>query len=126
MSSELNFELLTKKVAVILWNNFLGSAFEGKSPCFSVDEDGNLTVPFLHFPIGTPRTDVYDWFQKTFNLSTHELTYPTMYDALDKIYSETQLIWIVNRLWTKYPTLDTGALEEIIELWKKDRGYVSI
>jgi hypothetical protein len=29
----------------------------------TTDEDGNIDVPFLHFPIGTDREDIWSWFE---------------------------------------------------------------
>ena len=33
------------------------------------NDDGEIEVPFLHFPVETQREDIWHWFEDTFNLS---------------------------------------------------------
>ena len=33
-----------------------------------IDEDEQIEEPFLHFPIGTEREDIWHWFEETFDI----------------------------------------------------------
>lgn len=37
-----------------------------------INDDGELEEPFLQFEIGTPREDIWHWFETVFNLSVHD------------------------------------------------------
>lgn len=37
-----------------------------------VNDDGELDASFLQFDVGTPREDIWDWFETVFNLSVHD------------------------------------------------------
>ena len=41
-----------------------------------IDDNENIEEPFLHFPIGTFRWDIWHWFEEEFNLSIHDLMFP--------------------------------------------------
>ena len=34
-----------------------------------MDEDEQIKEGFLHFPTGTPREDIWNWFEETFNIN---------------------------------------------------------
>jgi hypothetical protein len=36
-------------------------------------EPESICTPFLHFPVGTPREDIWHWFEATFPITVHEL-----------------------------------------------------
>lgn len=50
-----------------LWNNF------GNIP---IDHEEKIEVPFLHFPIGTDRYDIWHWFDDELPNGLHELMRP--------------------------------------------------
>lgn len=35
----------------------------------ALDEDEQITLPFLHFGPGTPREDIYLWFEQSFGVT---------------------------------------------------------
>jgi hypothetical protein len=44
----------------------------GKLGDISIDSEDCIEQPFLQFPIGTPREDIWHWFEAHFNLSVVE------------------------------------------------------
>ena len=37
-----------------------------------IDENDDIDEEFLHFPIGTPNTEIWHWFEETFDVSIME------------------------------------------------------
>ena len=68
----MNYEL-TAENARLLWAQL------GDIPIFTEDEEGDcpesIALPFLHFPVGTPREDIWHWFEEVFPVTVHELMY---------------------------------------------------
>ena len=57
---------MTKDEQLILWEKFKG---------YAVDEDDCIEEPFLDFPKGTPKEDVWHWFEDNGPLDAFTLVY---------------------------------------------------
>ena len=42
----------------------------------TVNEDEEIDIPFLHFPVGTHRHDVWSWIEDKFDVCVNDLMYP--------------------------------------------------
>lgn len=49
-----------------LWEDF------GNVP---INDNDETEREFLHFPIGTDKTDIWYWFEEKFNIRVHDLLY---------------------------------------------------
>lgn len=56
-----------KVILKVDWENF------GDVP---IDKDDKIEIPFLHFPIGTDKYDIWHWFDNESPNGLHELMYP--------------------------------------------------
>ena len=41
-----------------------------------MNEDEEIDTPFLHFPVGTHRHDVWSWIEDKFDVCVKDLMYP--------------------------------------------------
>lgn len=41
------------------------------------DDDGNIEEAFHSFSVGTNREQIWHWIERTFNISVHELMFPS-------------------------------------------------
>ena len=50
-----------------LWGKFGDIPMNPETEC--------IEEPFMHFPIGTHREEIWHWFEETFNVSVADLMY---------------------------------------------------
>jgi hypothetical protein len=42
-----------------------------------INDNEDIEEPFLHFPIGTNRLDIWHWFEDTFDIRVYDLMFPS-------------------------------------------------
>lgn len=58
---------MTDREIEALWEDFGNIPMNPETEC--------IEEPFMHFPIGTHREEIWHWFEETFNISVADLMY---------------------------------------------------